>query len=103
MIPSHRSSSASVALLRDAACTRFLLNGETTRQGKPAVNAVSSFEISPADEPFAKAIAEEIEATFPGHEPMPPEVGLTIVPDVVAGRGWFGEATLFGCLFSDDM
>lgn len=60
------------------------------------------FDLSPDELPFAKAIAEEIEATFPGHEPIPPEVGLTVVPEVQAGNKLFGEATIFTCLFSDN-
>lgn len=40
--------------------------------------------------------------TFPDHEPMPPEVGKTIVPDVIGGGNLHGESTLFGCLFSDN-
>ncbi|MEO7330657.1 MAG: hypothetical protein ABI193_18930 [Minicystis sp.] len=83
--------------------TAYLFNGQLTRKGEPDVDAEVSFVLTPDELPFAEAIAAEVEATFPGHEPMPPEVGLTIVPDVVAGRGWFGEATLFGCLFSDSM
>ena len=50
----------------------------------------------------ARAIAEEIEVTFPGYQPISPEVGLTVVPDVEAGGKSFGEATIFTCLFSDN-
>lgn len=69
--------------------------------GAPGPNVQRSFDLPAEDVPFARAIAEEIETTFPGHEPLPAEVGLAIVPDVQAGRGWFGEATILGCLFSD--
>lgn len=69
--------------------------------GKPELAHKTSFDLSPGEAPFGKVIAEEIESTFPGHEPIAPEVGLTVVPDVVAGNKWFGEATIFTCLFSD--
>jgi hypothetical protein len=60
----------------------------------------TSFELSPDELPFAKGIVEEIEATYPGHEPMPPEVGQVIVPEASDLRG-FGETTLYDCLFTD--
>lgn len=60
-----------------------------------------SFELSALELPFAKGIVEEIESSFPGHTPMPPEVGNTIVPDVCTDLRGPGEATLFDCLFSD--
>ncbi len=68
---------------------------------EPRVEVETSFELSPDEVPFAETIAEEIERSFPGHERMPPDIGLTVVPDVQAGSKWFGEATLFTCLFSD--
>ena len=71
------------------------------RAGELGIRFDTSFDLTPDDVPFANAIVEEIEQTFPGHEPMDPQVGLTVVPDVVAGGKWFGEATLFTCLFSD--
>lgn len=61
-----------------------------------------SFDFSPDEVPFVKAIEEEVSRTFPGHEPMPPEVGKTIVPDVIGGGNLYGESTIYGCLFSDD-
>jgi hypothetical protein len=72
------------------------------RQKRRLKRQVESFTLSPDEEPFAKAISEEIETTFPGYEPIPPEVGLTVIPDVQAGGKWFGEATIFTCLFSDN-
>ncbi len=57
----------------------------------------------PKEEPYARAVVEEIEATFPGYEPMPPEVGNVVVPDVVAGNKGMGEATLYHCLFTDGL
>lgn len=69
---------------------------------KPLRRQVRTFVLSPDELPFAKAISEAIETTFAGHEPLPPEVGLTAIPDVQAGNKWFGEATIFTCLFSDN-
>ena len=60
-----------------------------------------SFDMTADDLPYSEAIAEEIRRTFPDHEPIAPEVGLTVVPDVQAGNNWFGESTIFTCLFSD--
>lgn len=59
-----------------------------------------TFDLSTDELPFARAIAEEIRTTFPDHEPILPEVGLTVVPDVQAGNKGFGETTIFTCLFS---
>jgi len=60
-----------------------------------------SFELSACELAFATGIVEEIAGSFPGHGPMPPEVGNTIVPDVCTDLRAPGEATLFDCLFSD--
>jgi hypothetical protein len=59
------------------------------------------FDLLPEEQPYARGIIEEIEATFPGYEPMPREVGDAIVPGVVAGLKRMGEATLYHCLFTD--
>jgi hypothetical protein len=71
---------------------------------KPLVahQQIKSFDFSSEELHFVKAIVEEIATTFPGHEPILPEVGLTVVPDVQAGSSWFGESTIFTCLFSDN-
>lgn len=45
------------------------------------------------------AIAAEIEATYPGYQQVPPEIGNEVVPDVAAGLE-FGTATIYTCLFS---
>jgi hypothetical protein len=52
----------------------------------------------PGEEPCAQAVAREIEATYPGYEPIPPELGDAIVPDVlVCGQG-LGMVTIYDCL-----
>jgi hypothetical protein len=78
-----------------------VFNGRLTPKVKPSTTVERSFNLSPDELPFAKAIEEEIRTTFPDHEPILPEVGLTVVPNVQAGNKWFGESTIFTCLFSD--
>ncbi len=53
----------------------------------------------PEEEPVAREIAREIEATYPGYQTIPPEIGNEVVPDVDAGLA-FGTATIYTCLFS---
>lgn len=55
----------------------------------------------PEEEPVAREIAREIEATYPGYQTIPPEIGNEVIPDVSAGRD-FGSATIYTCLFSED-
>jgi hypothetical protein len=45
-------------------------------------------------------IAAEIEATYPGYQQIPREIGNEIVPDVYATVA-FGEETIYTCLFSE--
>ncbi len=113
---SHFEEDREVPEVPPARRARTVIEGDTFYTFPPDPNTVNggpmeqmqrtrrvrSFTFSPDEEPFAKTIAAEIEATFPGYEPILPEVGLTAVPDVQAGNKWFGEATIFTCLFSDD-
>jgi hypothetical protein len=46
------------------------------------------------------AIAAEIEATYPDYQPIPPELGNEVVPDVDMDGVMMGEATIYVCLFS---
>lgn len=69
-----------------------------TRDAEPHI----SFDFSADEIPFVEAIKEEILRTFPDYEAMPPEVGRTIVPDVIGGGNLYGESTIYGCLFSDN-
>lgn len=46
------------------------------------------------------AVAEEIEATYPGYRPIPPELGNEVVPDVDMDGVSMGQATIDMCLFS---
>ncbi len=52
---------------------------------------------APDEEQPALDLAREIEATYPGHETIPPELGNEVVPDV----GNFGKTTIYHCLLSE--
>jgi hypothetical protein len=54
----------------------------------------------PQEEPLAREIAREIEATYPGYQQIPPELGNELVPDVATDVVLMGEATIYVCLFS---
>jgi hypothetical protein len=55
---------------------------------------------APGEEPAASDIAREIEATYPGYEPIPPELGNEVVPDVAPDPRLLGEATIYECLLA---
>ncbi|MEO7591531.1 MAG: hypothetical protein ABI134_09990 [Byssovorax sp.] len=61
---------------------------------------VIGFQLSPDEAPFARGLAEEIEAAFPGYQPMLPEVGKVILPDI-DDLHELGQVTIFDCLFTD--
>ncbi|WP_437877883.1 hypothetical protein [Sorangium sp. So ce513] len=46
------------------------------------------------------AVAAEIDATYPGYRPIPPELGNEVVPDVDMDGVSMGKATIYMCLFS---
>lgn len=68
-------------------------------QRTPRTRTDTSFQFSPEEQRCATIISRQIEATY-AHEPMPPEVGRIIVPDVSTGIRSIGNATLFDCLLS---
>ncbi len=56
----------------------------------------------PGEEAAALHLEREIEATYPGYQPIPPELGDLVVPDVSPFLGVpFGKATIYVCLLSD--
>ncbi|WP_437277504.1 hypothetical protein WME90_40650 [Sorangium sp. So ce375] len=55
----------------------------------------------PEEEPVAREIAREIESTYPGYRPIPPEIGNEVVPDVAISVVLMGEAKIYMCLFSE--
>jgi hypothetical protein len=54
----------------------------------------------PEEELVAREVVREIEATYPGYQRIPPELGNEIVPDVAMVGALMGEATIYTCLFS---
>ena len=69
---------------------------ERTRRRRREISLVPGVE----DQRCWDAIVPEIEATY-GCEPMPPEVGRVVVPDVATNHRRIGEATLYDCLLND--
>jgi hypothetical protein len=65
------------------------------------IRRIVGFDFSPAEQSYSKWIQEEIEHVW-GYQRMPPDVGMVIVPDVATNLRYFGEATLYDCLFADD-
>ncbi len=54
----------------------------------------------PEEEPVAREIAREIEATYPGYQRIPSELQNEVVPDVTMVAVSMGEATIGMLLFS---
>ena len=52
------------------------------------------------EQPYAKQIAQEIEAAFVGYVCMPPDVGKLIVPEIASFGGHLERVTLYDCLMS---
>ena len=67
---------------------------------RPITTRDVTLELSPEEQPYAAAMAREIETTY-GYEPMPPEIGNIIVPEVETASRRSGEATIYTCLMSD--
>lgn len=55
---------------------------------------------APEEESVALTVAREIEATYPGHEPIRPELGNDVVPGVIL-NGPGQKTTIYECLLSD--
>jgi len=53
-----------------------------------------------SEEAAALDLAREIEATYPGFRPIPPELGDEVVPDVGLDSKGFGSATIHHCLLA---
>jgi hypothetical protein len=50
------------------------------------------------EEPYVHDVAQEIERAYPAYEPIPPELGNVVVPDVALDTVGLGEATIYHCL-----
>jgi hypothetical protein len=55
---------------------------------------------APGEEPAALEVAREIEAAYPGHAPIPPELGNELVPGLVVTGAGAGHSTIYHCLLS---
>lgn len=77
----------------------FLLDDHPT--GDKATLPAVRLEIVAEEEPYARELAQEIEATY-GYASMAPEIGRVIVPDVATCFRRMGEARIYDCLLSDD-
>lgn len=53
---------------------------------------------TPDEEPYVQDVAQEIESAYPGYEPIPPDLGDVVVPDVALDTVGLGEATIYHCL-----
>jgi hypothetical protein len=88
------------ALPRQVVKPEILTELDRDLDEKPPVRRCEvRFDLSPEEQLYSAAIVREIETTY-GYEPMPPEIGSAIVPDVVSTFRWFGEASLYDCLVS---
>jgi hypothetical protein len=56
---------------------------------------------APGEEPAVLDLTREIEATYPGYQPIPPELGDEVLPDLTLITSYFGDATIYLCLLSD--
>lgn len=90
VVPYYTIYSYTIGLPRERAAT---FGGEHRRR----------FDLTADEQPFAEAMVQEIGKAFPDHEPISPEIGFAVVPDVQAGNKWFGESTVFTCLFSHSL
>lgn len=59
------------------------------------------FELDEDEVADAQIMVDEMKVLFPQHEPMPPNIGNLVVPDVMAGNQMIGRATLYHCFFTD--
>lgn len=76
--------------------------GSLSEPAPPSLRRDIRFDLAPDEYPYAQVIASEIEAAFPGHSPMPAEVGQFVIPDVDAKRDLMRTSTLYDCFFTND-
>jgi hypothetical protein len=55
---------------------------------------------APSEELAVLRVAQEIEATYAGYEPIPPELGNEVVPDLIVSATKAGRSTIYHCLLS---
>lgn len=66
------------------------------------VRRITGFDFTPEERAAVGVLVQEIEVTFVDHEPMPPEIGGVIVPDVATSSRPLGAATIGHCLIAED-
>lgn len=71
----------------------------TYREFEP--QKLQSFDLDDDETTDAQVMVGEMKLLFPDYEPMPPEIGNIVVPDVMAGNQELGKATLYHCFFMD--
>jgi hypothetical protein len=88
-------------LPRDVVAPDVLARADRERsEAPPARRRTLRFDLLPDERPYGEAITRAIEETY-GFEPMPPELGTVIVPDVATGFRTLGSASVYDCLVSD--
>lgn len=53
------------------------------------------------EESVVPEVVREIEATYPGYQTIPLELGNELVPEIAIDGAMMGEATVYMCVFSD--
>jgi hypothetical protein len=71
----------------------------TYRESEP--KKLQAFVLDDDEKADAQVMIDEMNLLFPAHEPMPPDIGNIVVPDVMAGNQELGKATLYHCFFTD--
>ena len=66
-----------------------------------AVRFFYPFDLDDDEIADAQIMVDEMKVLYPEHEPMPPDIGNIVVPDVMAGNQAIGRATLYQCFFTD--
>lgn len=69
------------------------------RESEP--ERLHAFDLDEDEKADAQIMIDEMKLLFAEHEPMPPEIGNIVVPDVMAGNQELGKATLYHCFFTD--
>lgn len=71
----------------------------TYREAVP--QELQAFDLDDDEKADAQVMIDEMKLLFPGHEPMPPNIGNIVVPDVMAGNQELGKVTIYHCFFTD--
>lgn len=69
----------------------------------PEMQKARSFDFTQKEADDAGRVARAIESIWADFEPLPPDVGRILVPDVSTNLRMLGAATLFDCLMTDHL